>query len=79
MVWTLQACLCLVAVFIMSKFSNYPFYILIFYPFLLLIGVNWLIFTQDEKSGLQYIFNPVPKCKCCEGNKFAIVQIWVRI
>ena len=35
--------------------------------------------TQGEKSDLQHICNPVPRCKCREGNKFAIVQICVQI
>ena len=35
--------------------------------------------TQDEKSDLQYSFNAVPKCKCREGQKIAIVQICVQI
>ena len=33
------------------------------------------VLSQDETLDLQYIFNPVPKVKCCEGRKFAIVQI----
>ena len=33
--------------------------------------------TQDEKSDLQYICNPVQKRR--EGNKFAMVQIFVQI
>ncbi len=34
---------------------------------------------QDEKSDLQYIRNPVRKCRCRKGNNFAIVRIHVPI
>ena len=29
--------------------------------------VQTITCPQDEKSGLQYIFNPVPKCKCVKA------------
>ena len=28
----------------------------------------YIINSKDEKSDLQYICNPVPRCKCREGN-----------
>ena len=40
--------------------------------------IQWSV-PQDEKSHLQNICNPVPKCKCRECNKFAIVQIHVQM
>ena len=42
-------------------------------------GSQGLYNSRDEKSDFQNIFNPVPKCKCHEGNKFAIVQICVQM
>ncbi len=35
--------------------------------------------SQDEKSDLQYIRNPVRKCNCRKRNNFAIVRIHVPI
>ena len=52
------------------------------FPYLVVVPVGkqmFLIIALDEKSDLHYICNPVLKCKCREGNKFAIVQIHAQI
>ena len=46
---------------------------------LLTIACFPLQLSQDEKSDLQYICNSMSKCKCREGNKFAMVLICVQI